>query len=581
MSAQEGNRNNPYSFDDYLFVRNHFNYYRDDPFFQALVKRYAGKEYEQVHAELCELSDKASFYYRDLANEGGTIENRVKLTRLKHYDGHNHRIDRIERSRETETLEREVFGLGLLNPAKHTPFSRFAKLFLLYQNSEAGVMCGFGGTHGMVALLEKYEHAELPAEARAALAHLREGIVEGGRRDYGIAGQYMSEIQGGSDVPANLVEAIYEEEAGADGVSNCWRIYGKKFFCSATQSDYTFLTAKPKGTPSSTQVATFLVPAWLPGNKEREIRNSYTIDRLKAKLGLAELPSAEITYNGAVAYPIGPLDDGLANLVGVVLALSRLHVAFGAAAGFLRIQRESALYAQFRKAFGVPVAQFPLMMNQLEDAERCAKRTAAGAFKIYAEFIANGERLAAGMKGLAAIEELETRKRLFRLRELVLLQKIAVTDEQPAMTRMCMSFFGGHGIMEDFSSLPRMFRDCMIQELWEGPRNVLLTQIHRDFSKVAHWYPADEFCRDLLRGADEAVVEPLAAEFHRLMSHPTLLMQDDETRAICRDWAEFSNTLVRAYQEQALTELDYKSPPLDFHALLREFKDREESKLQG
>ena len=577
MSALEGNRNNPYSFDDYLFVRDRFNYYRDDPFFQALIKKYARDEYESVHAELCELSDKASFYYRDLANEGGTIENRVKLTRLQHYDAHNHRIDRIDRSRATETLEKEIFGLGLLDPAKHTPFSRFAKLFLLYQNSEAGVMCGFGGTHGMVALLEKYEHEELAPEARAALTHLREGVVRNGSRSYGIAGQYMSEIQGGSDVPANLVEAVYEKHEGPDGVSNCWRIYGKKFFCSATHSDYTFLTAKPKGTPSSTQVATFLVPAWLRGNKEREIRNSYTIDRLKTKLGLAELASAEITYNGAVAYPIGALEDGLANVVGVVLALSRLHVAFGSAGGFLRVQREAALYAQFRKAFGVQVAQFPLMMNQLEDAERCARRTAAGAFKIFADFIANGEKLSAGMRDLAAVQDIEERKRLFRLRELVLLQKIAVTDEQPAMVRMCMSFFGGHGIMEDFSSLPRMFRDCMIQELWEGPRNVLLTQIHRDFSKVAEWYPAEEFCRDILHGADENVVAPLAIKFQRLMSHPTLLMQDEQTRAVCRDWAEFSNTLVRAYQTQALAELDYRGRPLDFHALLREFKDREES----
>ncbi|MGB5811167.1 MAG: acyl-CoA dehydrogenase family protein [Polyangiales bacterium] len=575
--GQEGNRNNPYSFDDYLFVRDRFNYYRDDPFFQALVKKYAGDEYEKVHAELCDLSDRVSYYFRDLANEGGTIENRVRLTKLQHYDAHNRRIDRLHRPAETVELEKQVFGLGLLDPAKHSPFSRFVKLFLLYQNSEAGVMCGFGGTHGMVGLLEKYENTDLAPEAREALTFLREGIERDGERVYGIAGQYMSEIQGGSDVPANLVEAVYEEAEGPDGVSNCWRIYGKKFFCSATQSDYTFLTAKPRGTDSSTKVATFLVPAWLPGNESKEIRNSYTIDRLKSKLGLAELPTAEITYNGAVAYPIGPLEDGLANVVGVVLALSRLHVAFGSAAGFTRIQREASLYSQFRKAFGIPVGAFPLMMNQLSDVERCSKRTTAGAFKLYDEFIQNGEKLAAGTKDLEAIDDVDARRRLFRLRELVLLQKIAVTDEQPAMIRQCISFFGGHGIVEDFSSLPRMFRDSMIQELWEGPRNVLLTQIHRDFSKVAEWYPADQFCRDVLAGADDTIVEPLAKEFARLMTHPTLLMQDEETLAICRDWEEFSNTLIEAYQDQALAELAYKGKPLDFHELLGEFKAREEA----
>ena len=35
MSDQEGNRDNPYLFDEYVFVKNSFNYYRDDEFFQV------------------------------------------------------------------------------------------------------------------------------------------------------------------------------------------------------------------------------------------------------------------------------------------------------------------------------------------------------------------------------------------------------------------------------------------------------------------------------------------------------------------------------------------------------------------
>ena len=143
-----------------------------------------------------------------------------------------------------------------------------------------------------------------------------------------------------------------------------------------------------------------VVPSWLPGNKEKEIRNSYTIDRLKQKLGTAELPTAEITYNGAVAYPVGPLEKGLANIVGIVLSISRLHVALGMAAGALRVAREAILYAQFRTAFGVPVAAFPLMINQINDLNNYAKRTAAGAFKVYAEYIHFGEQLIAGIRDL-------------------------------------------------------------------------------------------------------------------------------------------------------------------------------------
>jgi len=570
ISTQEGNRNNKYNFDDFLFIRDHFNYYKDDEFFQALVKKYAPKdEFDKINRDLNALSDYVSFRFRNLADKANELENRIKVTKVKHYDAHNHRIDRIERCIETEILEREIFSLGLFDPDRNTPWSRFVKMVLLYQNGEAGVMCPVACTHGLVWHLQKYENG-LSSEAYQILSRVRNGI----NGEYSRGSQFVSEIQGGSDVPANLVEAVFEEEEGTDGYSNVWRLYGQKFFCSASHTDYALVTAKPKGTPSSTRIAAFVVPSWLPGNEEREIRNSYTIDRLKQKLGTAELPTAEITYNGAVAYPIGPLEKGLADVVGIVLSLSRMHIAFGMAAGALRVAREAILYSQFRTAFGIPISSFPMMINQINELDHFAKRSIAGAFKVYSEFINFGEELISGIRDLEKIENIEKKKRRFRLRELIMLQKIVVADETPAMIRKAISFFGGHGIMEDFLSFPRLHRDSMIMELWEGPRNVLLTQIHRDFSRVKSWYPADEFCRDLLKGANSDLIEEYASEFNRIMSHDSLLRNDEETLAICRDWEKFSEQLFIAYQEQALSEVGFKGKNLKFSRLLREFKKK-------
>ncbi|MFX0104332.1 MAG: acyl-CoA dehydrogenase family protein [Candidatus Hodarchaeota archaeon] len=575
MSSQEGNRNNLYSFDDYLFARNHFNYYEDDEFLQSLVKKYVPQdEFEKIDRDLRALSDYVSFRFRELADKANELENRIKVTKVKHFDAHNHRIDRIERCLETEILEREVFSLGLYDPVRNSPWSRFVKMFLLYENGEAGVMCPVACTHGAVEIMQKYEDTLSP-DAKEILTSLRDGI----NGEYKLGAQFVSEIQGGSDVPANLVEAIFEKEEGSDGISNCWRLYGQKFFCSAMQADYAVVTAKPKGTDSSTKVAVFVVPSWLPGNKEKEIRNSFTIDRLKQKLGTAELPTAEITYNGAVAYPIGPLEKGLANIVGIVLSLSRLHVAFGMAAGALRVAREALLYSQFRTAFGVPISSFPLMINQINDLDHFSKRSAAGAFKVYSEYIHFGEELISGIKDLEKIDNIEERKRRFRLRELVMLQKIVVADETPAMIRKAISFFGGHGIMEDFLPFPRLHRDSLIMELWEGPRNVLLTQIHRDFQRIRSWYSPNEFVRDLLRGADTDLVEKYALEFDRIISHDSLLRNDEETLKVCRDWEEFSTNLFIAYQEQVLKELNYHGKPLKFSRLLGKFKKRENQKL--
>ncbi len=576
MSSQEGNQNNPYNFDDFLFVRDHFNYYKDDKFLQALINKYLPQEeFEKIDKDLRALSDYVSFRFRDLADKANELENRVKVTKVKHFDAHNHRIDRIERCLETKILEREVFSLGLFDPTRNSAWSRFIKIFLLYENGEAGVMCPVACSHGAVELMQKYE-GTLSPEAKTILKSIRDG--ENG--EYKLGAQFVSEIQGGSDVPANLVEAVFEKEEGKDGMSNVWRLYGQKFFCSAIQADYAIVTAKPKNMPSSTRIAAFAVPSWLPGNKEKEIRNSYTIDRLKQKLGTAELPTAEITYDGTVAYPVGPLEKGLADIVGIVLSLSRLHVAFGMAAGALRVVREAILYSQFRAAFGVPISSFPMMINQINEIDQFAKRTAAATFKIYSEYIHFNEELISGIRELEKIKDIEECKRRFRLRELIMLQKIVVADEAPAMIRKAISFYGGHGIMEDFLSSPRFHRDAMIMELWEGPRNVLLTQIHRDFSRVKDWYPADDFCRDLLEGANSDIIEEYSSEFNRIMSHDSLLRNDEQTLAICQDWEEFSNKLFIAYQEQALKELDYTNKPMKFSKLLRELRKRESPEFQ-
>lgn len=523
-------RNNPYSFDEYLAWRNGCNYYLDDEFFQQVVRHFSGSEWPAIHEELTRMSHKVSFRWRDFSDAIAWPEMRPTI---KHFDGHNHRIDRIVRPAQTEIMEKEVFAEALFS-TRTSPWLRLAKMFLIYQNGEACIACPVTCTEGLVALLDKF--ADTP-ETRRILEHCREGI-DG---DFGIGAQYLSEIQGGSDVPSNVLEAV--EQGGV------WRLYGKKFFCSATHADYAVVTAKPTG---SEKVALFVVPSWLPGNKDKEIRNGYTIDRIKWKMGTSELTTAEITFDGAVAYPLGPLDRGVANVVGIVLTYSRLTVGLSGAASMTRVAREAAKYATFREAFGMKIGQFPMLANQIRWMETSAKRTTAAAFRLYRDFL----RLEGGLKGgLVTDEGTEMRKRRFAVRELIMLQKITASWDCTDIIRMAMSVFGGHGIMEDFSSLPRLFRDAAINELWEGPRNVLLTQIHRDFQRAGSWYGADEFVRDILRGADEKLAGDLGAEMRELVAWPSLFTMDDATMDVCSRWDAFCHRLYHAYQDCALREV--------------------------
>jgi alkylation response protein AidB-like acyl-CoA dehydrogenase len=242
---------NPYNFDPFLEWRDQVDYYRDDPFIQQVLKCYTGNKFEMVNQAAGEVSEKASFRWRDLAD---AIASPEKRPYMMHYDGHNHRIDRIVRPMETRVMEEEVFKEALFSEKTH-PWVKLIKMYLIYQNSEACIACPVTCTEGLVAIVEQF--ADTP-ELKQIVQHCKEGI-DG---DFAIGAQYLSEIHGGSDVPANVLEAVEQ-----DGT---WRLYGTKFFCSATHADYAVVTARPKG---AEKVALFVVPSWLPGNKEKEIRN--------------------------------------------------------------------------------------------------------------------------------------------------------------------------------------------------------------------------------------------------------------------------------------------------------------------
>lgn len=533
-------RNNPYTFNPYLEWRKNVDYYMEDPFFQKLIKIYTGDEAEKLDREARAFSKKVSFRWRDFSERIATPECRPYMM---HYDGHKNRIDRIVRPYEIEVMEKEVFSEAWFAD-KTSDWTRFIKLYLLGQNSEAGIICPLICTWGMAALLEKYANTQ---ETKAILDHVKNGI-EG---VYSIGAQFVSEIQGGSDVPANLLEAVEE-----NGV---WRLYGTKFFCSAAHADYSVITAKPKG---SEKVGLFVIPMWLPGNKEKEIRNSYTIDRIKRKLGTVELPTAEITYDGTIAYPVGPLNRGVANVVGIVLTYSRLALSIGSAAGMARGLREVQKYGEFRTAFGLHLKDYPMMVGQFLRNLNNVKRTIAGNFKVYKEFISLPGGLSVGLEsgGLfvsdKSDEPMEMRRKRFYVRQLVLLQKITVAKDASDMSRIGISALGGHGVMEDFSSLPRMLRDGLVNELWEGPRNVLLTQLFVDFQRARKWYPPQEFIKNILKGADEKLIQSYFKELEEIMEIPHFFEMNEKTIKACCQWDDYCDRLFHEYQELALAEAE-------------------------
>lgn len=524
---------NPYSFDEFVERRDQLDWFLDEPLLHKALKKYTGDKYEQIKEKIIPFSAQVSKRWRDLSEYIARPEAQPYML---HYDAFNRRIDRVVRPMEVHALEKEVFGSALMS-SKIDAWESFVKRLLINQLGESGIACPLTCTIGLAAILEQFPNPEYP-ELEQILRHTKEGI-DG---EFAIGAQYMTEIQGGSDLPANILEAV------PDG--KYYRLYGNKFFCSVAHADYAVVTARITGTD---KVSTFIVPAWLPGDKEKEKRNGYTINRIKWKMGTSEVPTAEIDYDGALAYPVGDPDRGIAIAVGIVLTLSRLEIGMASAAFMLRAAREARLYSDFRTVFGRKINEYPLSVRQLRRLEQAAERTTAGAFKVYNMFLSMENALQPGLRSNRPLEE---RKQQFNFRELVLLQKICATNEGAEVLRDAISLFAGHGVMEEFSALPRLFRDIVVNEQWEGPRNLLLTQIYRDIQRVVDWYPPAEFVANILEGAPQEQIDYFSEQLVSLLQKPVLDEVNEESIDAAVEWDEFCDSFFKAYQTIALHELN-------------------------
>ncbi|WP_228550133.1 acyl-CoA dehydrogenase family protein [Salinibacillus xinjiangensis] len=525
---------NTYSFDSFLSQREQLNDF-DNPFLVELSKRYCDQDWATFNQEMKAFSAKVSGRWRSISNEMARVENHP---RLRHYDAHNHRIDQIVRTSDQEMMEKEIFSEALFS-SQISQGEHAIKRYLIHTNGEAGVACPMACTDGLVALLEKFQDTLSPP-LQKVLQHSKEGI-DG---EFALGAQFMSEIQGGSNIPANVLEAIPEKEH--------YKLYGNKFFCSVPQADYSVVTARVQGTD---HVGVFIVPTWLEGDKEKERRNGHEVNRLKWKLGTCELPSSEINYQGAIAYPIGPLEKGTALAVGIVLTRSRIDIGFATAAHMMRAAREASLYARFREVFGRKIDEFPMAKAQIDTLVNAAKRSTATAFKIYQDYH--------HVEETANVSE----QKRFDVRELILLQKVFSSKEAVDSLRTAISIFGGHGAIEDFSSIPRIFRDAMVNELWEGPRNVLLAQVYRDLKQNAYWYPPEDFVASLLNGYDDKTIHSYGTRLKKLMKTNLYDTPNEENIVAARQWEQVLGDIFYLYQQQEL-----KSYP-DFAILPQEVYD--------
>jgi acyl-CoA dehydrogenase len=361
--------------------------------------------------------------------------------------------DRIEFDPAYEQAGRAVWASGILGrPA----FEQAALLYLLAHAGEGGHSCPVVCTAGLIRALRSHGSTELRERFLPPLLETDYARCQRGA-------QFLTEVQGGSDVGANRVEAVPD-----GGEPGAWRISGEKWFCSVADADQFVVTARPRGAPEGTRgIGCFLVPRRAGDGSV----NGFRLRRLKDKLGTRALATGEIEFAAALAYPIGALEDGFRIAAGTVLNTSRWLNALGSTGLMRRACLEAASFSRFRTAVGRPRAEFARVRGNL--AAMQAEEQAALASTL--ELTALVDRIDAG----TADEDDVVWHRI-----LVNANKVVTSLAATRVVRRGIEALGGNGTIEDFSPLPRLYRDAIVFESWEGTHNVLCAQVLRDLVRL-------------------------------------------------------------------------------------------------
>ncbi|HKP13557.1 MAG TPA: acyl-CoA dehydrogenase family protein [Blastocatellia bacterium] len=430
------------------------NFFEQDRGLQVLLGGLLKEEDRAaVFASLHECAGLVSSRWNELAREANRAEN---LPRIVKYDRAGNPTERIDFGPFTRQLRREAAEFGILNEGRGN-VHLFALVYLLAHNGEGGLNCGLSCTDGLIRVLEARGSEFLRDTYLPRLRSVETPFA---------GAQFVTERAGGSDVGAI-------ETTARDNDDGTWAVTGDKWFCS-NPDEFFLVAARPAGAPAGTAgLAIFVVPRVLPDGR----LNNISFRRLKDKLGTQSLPTAEMGFNGATGYLIGEARDGFKQLMNYVINVSRLHNAANACGFLRRAFLEARNYARQREAFGNALIDYPMIQETLVGMLEKLWRYRLLTFRLAAMIDEHG---------LVPADA----EQVMWQRFLINLAKYRTGATLTASIHDAILILGGNGIVEDFTVLPRLLRDAMIIETWEGPHNTLCLQIMRDAAKsnlIGRW----------------------------------------------------------------------------------------------
>ncbi|HEX8846049.1 MAG TPA: acyl-CoA dehydrogenase family protein [Pyrinomonadaceae bacterium] len=414
------------------------------------------------------------------------LADRLNEPVLTQWDAWGNRVDRIELTplwRQAERIAAESGVVATAYERRHGRFSRIHQcaLAFLFTPSTDIYSCPLAMTDGAARTLLGSGNQPL---IDRAVPHLLSRDPE----KFWTSGQWMTELTGGSDV--GLSETIARRDA-----EGAWRLYGRKWFTSATTSQMALTLARPEGNSVGGQgLALFYIELRDDAGRLRNIQ----INRLKDKLGTRKVPTAELTLDGTPAQLVRGTTDGVRNIA-PMLNITRLWNGISAVALMRRAMALAIDYAQRRVAFGTTLAEKPLHLDTLAGLQAETEAAFHLAFFV-AELLGRSEA--------GEISEEET----LLLRLLTPVMKLVTGKQAVAVTSEALEAFGGAGYVED-TGLPLLLRDAQVLPIWEGTTNVLSLDALRALGTEGRAFQA---LKAQISGCLEAVSDGRLAEAVRV-----------------------------------------------------------------
>ncbi|MGM0581407.1 MAG: acyl-CoA dehydrogenase family protein [Bacteroidota bacterium] len=315
----------------------------------------------------------------------------------------------------------------------------------LYAMSELGQYCPLCMTDGVARLIDLHCTEE---DKKRLLPHIYTTELEG----FFTGAMFLTEKSGGSDVGRNLVKAERQE----DGT---YLLSGEKWFCSNVNAELIFALARTDESKEGTRgLSIFLIEKHLPDGS----KNKLPIVRLKDKLGVRSMASAECILDGTVGKLVGDEFNGF-KIMTDMINLSRLYNSIAALSGARRALVEAYNFNLFRKSFGKTAIEHTLIKEKL--------------FELGSLNVANFYLTWRAIEALDKADNgNENEKHLGRL--LTPMVKKWSAEKAVYITRESMELMGGIGYIED-GVLPKIMRDVMVLPIWEGAGNIMTLDMLR------------------------------------------------------------------------------------------------------